>query len=90
MYLLKGSFAEPHPESETITGMSSSLRDSTLRIFPSSFENAHKRLARVQIECLPYEEVLKSATTVPQRSSYLDPPYLAGSCTDTTSSSKIL
>jgi DNA adenine methylase len=41
---------------------------------PELIENAHRRLARVQIECLPYEEILKRydrQTTL----FYLDPPY---------------
>lgn len=41
---------------------------------PQSIENAHKRLRRVQIESLPYEEILKKydrETTL----FYLDPPY---------------
>ena len=41
---------------------------------PSLIEETHHRLARVQIECLPYEEVLARydrATTL----FYLDPPY---------------
>jgi DNA adenine methylase len=41
---------------------------------PELIENAHKRLERVQIECAPYEEVIRRF----DRSSslfYLDPPY---------------
>jgi DNA adenine methylase len=41
---------------------------------PSQIEETHHRLARVQIECLPYEEVLARydrETTL----FYLDPPY---------------
>jgi DNA adenine methylase len=41
---------------------------------PELIENAHKRLQRVQIECAPYEEVVRRF----DRSStlfYLDPPY---------------
>jgi DNA adenine methylase len=37
-------------------------------------ENAHKRLEKVQIESLPYEEVLKRYDR-PQTFFYLDPPY---------------
>lgn len=42
---------------------------------PEIIEEAHARLARVQIECLPYEEVLQHYD---RRESlfYLDPPYL--------------
>jgi DNA adenine methylase len=41
---------------------------------PSLIEETHNRLARVQIECLPYEQVL---TRFDKASSlfYLDPPY---------------
>lgn len=41
---------------------------------PELIENAHRRLQRVQIECAPYEEVIRRF----DRSSslfYLDPPY---------------
>jgi len=43
---------------------------------PALIEETHKRLARVQIECLPYEKVLAKydrKTTL----FYLDPPYYA-------------
>jgi DNA adenine methylase len=43
---------------------------------PESIEETHQRLARVQIECRPYEKVLAQydrATTL----FYLDPPYYA-------------
>jgi DNA adenine methylase len=43
---------------------------------PALIEETHKRLSRVQIECLPYEKVLAKydrATTL----FYLDPPYYA-------------
>lgn len=43
---------------------------------PSLLENAHKRLARVQVECLPYEQVLKRFDR-PATLFYLDPPYFA-------------
>jgi DNA adenine methylase len=41
---------------------------------PELLEKTHERLQRVQIECLPYEEILKRfdrASTL----FYLDPPY---------------
>jgi DNA adenine methylase len=41
---------------------------------PPLIEKAHERLARVQIECLPYEEVLKRYDR-PKTVFYLDPPY---------------
>ena len=42
--------------------------------FPKVIEEAHKRLARVQIECQPYEKVLKGYDR-PDTLFYLDPPY---------------
>jgi DNA adenine methylase len=41
---------------------------------PQLIENAHRRLARVQLECLPYEEVLRRYDR-PETLFYLDPPY---------------
>jgi len=41
---------------------------------PELLENAHRRLARVQIESLPYEEILRRFDR-PQTLFYLDPPY---------------
>jgi DNA adenine methylase len=41
---------------------------------PELLENAHHRLARVQIESLPYEEILRRFDR-PQTLFYLDPPY---------------
>jgi DNA adenine methylase len=43
---------------------------------PQLIEETHKRLARVQIECLPYEEVLAHYDR-PATLFYLDPPYYA-------------
>jgi DNA adenine methylase len=43
---------------------------------PQLLENARKRLARVQIECLPYDEILKRFDR-PTTLFYLDPPYFA-------------
>lgn len=43
---------------------------------PQLIEEAHKRLARVQIECLPYEKILEKFDR-PQTLFYLDPPYYA-------------
>lgn len=45
-----------------------------LESLPELLENAHKRLARVQVECLPYEEVLARYDR-PTTLFYLDPPY---------------
>ena len=41
---------------------------------PESIADTHKRLARVQIECLPYEKVLKHYDR-PETLFYIDPPY---------------
>ena len=41
---------------------------------PQLLENVHKRLERVQIECLPYSEILKRFDR-PTTLFYLDPPY---------------
>ena len=41
---------------------------------PKLIEDAHQRLARVQIECLPYETIL-SRFDRPTTLFYLDPPY---------------
>jgi DNA adenine methylase len=45
-----------------------------LERLPLLIENTHTRLARVQLECLPYEEVLKRYDR-PTTLFYLDPPY---------------
>jgi DNA adenine methylase len=41
---------------------------------PQLFENVHQRLEKVQIESLPYEEILRRYDR-PQTLFYLDPPY---------------
>ena len=41
---------------------------------PEIIENAHRRLQRVQIECLPYEKILERFDR-PKTLFYLDPPY---------------
>jgi DNA adenine methylase len=41
---------------------------------PELIENTHKRLARVQIECSPYQDVLRRYDR-PTTLFYLDPPY---------------
>jgi DNA adenine methylase len=43
---------------------------------PALIEETHRRLARVQIECLPYDKVL-AAYDSPSTLAYLDPPYYA-------------
>jgi DNA adenine methylase len=45
-----------------------------LERLPEHIEQAHKRLVRVQIESLPYEEILKRYDR-PTTLFYLDPPY---------------
>lgn len=45
---------------------------------PENIAETHKRLARVQIECLPYEKVLKHFDR-PESLFYLDPPYFGRS-----------
>jgi len=44
---------------------------------PEVIEKVHKRLAKVQIENLPYEEVLRRYDRGPSCLFYLDPPYWA-------------
>jgi len=41
---------------------------------PELIENTHRRLARVQVECLPYEDILQRYDR-PTTLFYLDPPY---------------
>ncbi len=41
---------------------------------PDLIENTHKRLAKVQLECLPYEDILKRYDRK-ETLFYLDPPY---------------
>ncbi len=45
-----------------------------LESLPELIENAHKRLERVQLECAPYEEILRRFDR-PTTLFYLDPPY---------------
>lgn len=49
-----------------------------LERLPKRIEDAHKRLARVQIESLPYEKVLARYDR-PETLFYLDPPYFGRS-----------
>ena len=73
MYLLKGSFASLilHPNYHWHVVQPPGFNPENL---PELIENAHKRLARVQLESLPYEEVLKRYDRVTTL-FYLDPPY---------------
>ena len=45
-----------------------------LKSLPELIENAHKRLERVQLECAPYEEIVRRFDR-PTTLFYLDPPY---------------
>jgi len=73
LYLLKGSFASlvcrPNYHWHVVQPPGFNLKR-----LPQLIENAHKRLERVQLECLPYEEVLKRYDR-PATLFYLDPPY---------------
>lgn len=73
LYLLKGSFAAlvRRLDYKCSVAQPPGLNPATL---PQLIENAHKRLERVQIECLPYHEVLKRYDR-PATLFYLDPPY---------------
>jgi DNA adenine methylase len=73
LYLLKGSFASlvvrPNYHWHVVQPPGFNVER-----LPQLIENAHKRLARVQIECLPYDEILKRYDR-PATVFYLDPPY---------------
>jgi DNA adenine methylase len=73
LYLLKGSFASlvnrPNYHWHVVQPPGFNLER-----LPELIENAHKRLERVQIECLPYEEIFKRYDR-PATLFYLDPPY---------------
>jgi len=72
-YLQKNAYAGlvRHPRyAYSVTGP----RSFNPKRVPELIENAHARLARVQIECLPYEEILKRFDR-PTTLFYLDPPY---------------
>jgi DNA adenine methylase len=73
LYILKGSFASlvrnPNYHWHVVQPPGFNLER-----LPETIQNAHKRLERVQIECLPYDEVLKRYDR-PTTLFYLDPPY---------------
>ncbi len=73
LYILKGSFASrvSHPNYHWHVVQPPGFN---LERLPQLIENAHKRLERVQLECLSYEEVLKRYDR-PATLFYLDPPY---------------
>lgn len=72
-YLLKNSFAgmvrNPSYHYNVIQPPSFNVTK-----LPELIEATHKRLARVQIECLPYQEILRRYNR-PTTLFYLDPPY---------------
>ena len=72
LYLLKNSFASlvRHPNYHWHVVQPPGFN---LDKLPQLLENTHKRLERVQIECLPYEEILKRFDR-PATLFYLDPP----------------
>ncbi|HEY1757843.1 MAG TPA: DNA adenine methylase [Bryobacteraceae bacterium] len=74
-YLLKNCYAGlvRHPNYHVKVVEPSGFNPERL---PALIEETHARLARVQIECLPYEEVL-SKYDREQTLFYLDPPYYA-------------
>jgi DNA adenine methylase len=73
LYLLKNSFASlvRHPNYHWHVVQKPGFN---LEKLPELIEKTHKRLERVQIECLPYEEILKRFDR-PETLFYLDPPY---------------
>jgi DNA adenine methylase len=73
LYLQKNSFGGLVLKQKFHYGVTQPSNYNPERI-PEIIEKAHRRLQRVQIECLPYEQVLEKydrSTTV----FYLDPPY---------------
>jgi DNA adenine methylase len=73
LYLLRNCFASlvlnPVYHRNVIQSPSFNLES-----LPKLIENAHKRLQRVQLECAPYEEVIRRFDR-PTTVFYLDPPY---------------
>jgi len=75
LYILKNSFASlvRHPNYHWHVVQPPGFN---LEKLPLLLENAHKRLARVQIECLSYDQILQRFDR-PATLFYLDPPYYA-------------
>jgi len=73
LYLLKNSYAGRVRSPNYRWSISQPPSFNPERI-PEVIEETHKRLARVQIECLPYEKVLAHFDS-PSTLFYLDPPY---------------
>lgn len=73
LYLLKSSFASliRHPNYHWHVVQPPGFN---LERLSELIEKTHKRLERVQLECLPYEEILKRYDR-PTTLFYLDPPY---------------
>jgi DNA adenine methylase len=73
LYILKSSFASlvRHPNYHWHVVQPPGFN---LERLPQLLHNAHKRLERTQLECLPYEEVLRRYDR-PTTLFYLDPPY---------------
>ncbi len=73
LYLLKNSYAGRvhHQNYRTSIVQPSGFNPGRL---PEIIEETHHRLARVQLECLPYEKVLAKYDG-PSTLFYLDPPY---------------
>jgi DNA adenine methylase len=72
-YILKNSFASlvRHPNYHWHVVQRPGFN---LEKLPELLEKTHKRLERVQIECLPYEEILRRFDR-PTTLFYCDPPY---------------
>src|SRR5579862_9732191 len=72
-YLQKNSFGGLIVKQKFHYGVTQPSNYNPERI-PEVIEQAHRRLQRVQIECLPYEQVLEKYDR-PSTIFYLDPPY---------------
>ena len=75
LYLAKNCYAGLVRRRNFAWSVSSANRFNPERV-PELIEETHHRLARVQIECLPYEKVIEHYDR-PETLFYLDPPYYA-------------
>jgi DNA adenine methylase len=73
LYLAKNCYAGLVRKKNFAWSVENANRFNPERI-PSLIEETHKRLARVQIECLPYDQVIVHYDR-PATLFYLDPPY---------------
>jgi DNA adenine methylase len=73
LYLQKNSYAGRVDRQNLRTGVVQPPSFNPERI-PELIEETHRRLARVQLECLPYEKVLQKYDG-PSTCFYADPPY---------------